>query len=184
MRTPKLKAAFIDRDGTLIEEVNFLSRVEDLMIFPFTAQALRSLKNAGYRLIVATNQSGIGRGLYTENDMHAIHAAMQVELGGIIDEFHFCPHLPDSGCMCRKPNNGMLYSNHGEVDLAASWVIGDKPLDVETGIKAGIRTAMVMTGYGRSSIDAMDPKPDIVGENLLDAANQILGISVGIAEAI
>ena len=174
MTTPKYKAAFIDRDGTLIEEVNFLSRVEDMRIFPFTDQSLKQLKKSGYLIIVVTNQSGIGRGLYTEADMHAIHEAMQAELGGIIDEFHFCPHLPDTGCECRKPNGGMLYSKLGDVDHERSWIIGDKPLDVQTGIDAGIRTAMVMTGYGRDSIDSMTIEPDIVGEDLLDAVNQIL----------
>lgn len=174
MTTPKYKAAFIDRDGTLIEEVNFLSRVEDMEIFPFTEQSLRLLKDDGYLIIVVTNQSGIGRGLYSEADMHAIHDAMQNELGGIIDEFHFCPHLPDSGCACRKPNGGMLYSEKGDVDPERSWVIGDKPLDVQTGINAGIRTAMVMTGYGRGAIDSMDVKPDVVADDLIDAVKQIL----------
>lgn len=184
MTTPRFKAAFIDRDGTLIEEVNFLSRVEDMQIFSFTLEALKALKAAGYLLIVVTNQSGIGRGIYTEADMHSIHDAMQAELGGIIDEIHFCPHLPNSGCECRKPNSGMLYSDKGEIDFENSWMIGDKPLDVETGLKNGIRTAMVMTGYGRSSIDSIPIKPDIIGEDLLDAVNQLLGVANPAVEVI
>lgn len=184
MTTPKHKAAFIDRDGTLIEEVNFLSRVEEMELFSYTERSLRLLKDEGYLLIVVTNQSGIGRGLYTEEDMHAIHDAMQARLGGIIDEFHFCPHLPDSGCACRKPNGGMLYSGIGEIDLESSWVIGDKPLDVQTGINAGVKTAMVMTGYGRNTFDSMIVKPEVVAETLLDAVNQILEIRSSVAEVI
>ena len=97
----KQPAVFLDRDGTLIEEVNYLSRVEDLRLFPFTANAVKLLKDAGFLIIVVTNQSGIGRGIYTEADMHAVHEAIQAELSGAIDAFYFCPHLPDAGCKCR-----------------------------------------------------------------------------------
>ena len=108
MSHPVHKAAFIDRDGTLIEEVNFLSRVEDLQIFPFTLKALTLLRANGFKIHVVTNQSGIGRGIYTEQDMQAIHRQMTMDLPGLIDSFHFCPHLPDAGCRCRKPDTGMI----------------------------------------------------------------------------
>src|SRR6185295_6796730 len=88
--TKKQPAVFLDRDGTLIEEVNYLSRVEDLRLFPFSADAVRLLKENGYLVIVVTNQSGIGRGIYTEADMHTIHEAIQAELSGAIDAFYFC----------------------------------------------------------------------------------------------
>src|SRR5918993_4362214 len=88
------KAVFVDRDGTLIEEVNFLSRVEDLRVFPYTFEALRLLKDAGFVIVVVTNQSGIGRGIYDADAMKGIHSEMQTRLDGMIDAFYFCPHLP------------------------------------------------------------------------------------------
>lgn len=176
-------AAFIDRDGTLIEEVNFLSRVEELRLFPYTATALQLLKDRGFFIVVLTNQSGIGRGIYSESDMHAIHEAMQAELGGAIDAFYFCPHLPDAGCECRKPGLGMIRDAQStfSIDLAASWMIGDKKLDVETGRNAGIGSALVLTGYGREHQAQLAPPADVVGENLLEAVKQI--VSLGQAEA-
>ena len=173
---PKRKAAFLDRDGTLIEEVNFLSAVEDLRVFPFTFEAVKALKEAGFLVIVVTNQSGIGRGIYDEKAMNGIHDEMQSQLDGMIDAFYFCPHLPCDGCTCRKPNLGMLESAARDfsVEFAESWMIGDKKIDVETGQNAGTRTAMVMTGYGRSHANQLDPKPDVMAENLLDAVREAL----------
>lgn len=172
----KKPAAFIDRDGTLIEEVNFLSKVADLQIFPYTAEAIADLKTAGFRVIVVTNQSGIGRQIYSEADMRSIHDAMQERLGGAIDAFYFCPHLPDEGCSCRKPNLGMIESAQGDfdIDLERSWMIGDKKIDVETGGNAGIRSALVLTGYGSSHRDKLENDPDIVAENLLEAVKEIV----------
>lgn len=173
--TGNLPAAFIDRDGTLIEEVNFLSSVEDLKIFDFTADALRILKEKGFRIIVVTNQSGIARKLYDEKAMHSIHQEMQRQLGNMIDAFYFCPHLPDDGCACRKPKLGMIRAAEAKfgIDLSRSWMIGDKKLDVETGINAGIRSAMVLTGYGTRHSAEMGVVPEFVAENLLAAALKI-----------
>lgn len=175
-KTAARPAAFIDRDGTLIEEVNFLSRVDDLRIFSYTAEALRRLKENGFLIIVVTNQSGIGRRIYGEADMRSIHDEIQRELGNAIDGFYFCPHLPDAGCQCRKPNLGMLRSAGDDfpIDLTDSWMIGDKRLDVETGFNAGIGTAMVRTGYGRDHSVQMDRRPDIIADDLLQAVEQIL----------
>jgi len=170
------KAAFIDRDGTLIEEVNFLSRVDDLRIFPYTADALKLLRNSGFLIIVVTNQSGIGRGIYDEVAMNSIHDAMQDKLDGMIDAFYFCPHLPCDGCSCRKPGLGMieLAESDFSIDRGGSWIIGDKRIDVETGQNAGMRSAMVMTGYGRSHVATLGAKPDVTAENLLEAAQAIV----------
>ncbi|MEO5859316.1 MAG: HAD family hydrolase [Pyrinomonadaceae bacterium] len=169
-------AAFIDRDGTLIEEVNFLSNVDDLQVFPYTADALRKLKDNGFWIVVVTNQSGIGRGIYSEADMHAIHDAMQAQLGWAIDAFYFCPHLPDEGCECRKPGLGMLNFAQRDmaIDLQRSWMIGDKRIDVETGQAAGIGSALVLTGYGLTHREQLINSADVVSENLLDAVEQIL----------
>ncbi|MEO8573447.1 MAG: HAD family hydrolase [Pyrinomonadaceae bacterium] len=170
------KAAFLDRDGTLIEEVNFLSNVDDLRVFPFTFEAVKLLKDAGFLVIVVTNQSGIGRGIYDETAMNAIHDEIQSQLDGMIDAFYFCPHLPCDECSCRKPNLGMLDSavRDFSVELSASWMIGDKKIDVETGQNAGTRTALVMTGYGRSHAAKLASKPDVLAENLLDAVQEAL----------
>lgn len=169
-------AAFIDRDGTLVEEVNYLSRVEDLSIFPYTRGALEHLRSAGFFIVVVTNQSGIGRGIYTEADMHSIHRAMDKELEGLIDRYYFCPHLPDAGCRCRKPGLGMLEAAKAElaIDLLSSWMIGDKTLDIETGKNAGIQTALVKTGYGSSHLSILNAKPDVVAADLMEAVRQIV----------
>ena len=169
-------AIFVDRDGTLIEEVNFLSRVEDLKLFPFTEEAVGRMKESGYLVIVVTNQSGIAREIYSEADMHKIHDAIQKSLNGAIDAFYFCPHMPDAGCECRKPGLGMLHKACADfnVDLENSWMVGDKVLDVQTGVNAGIGAAMVKTGYGRSQLSDIDANSTMIGENLLDVVAQIM----------
>lgn len=172
----KLPAVFVDRDGTLIEEVDHLATVEELRIFPFTAEAVGLLKESGYLVIVVTNQSGIGRAYFDESSMHKIHDRLQHEMGGKIDGFYFCPHLPDAGCTCRKPGTGMIESACSEfaIDLSRSWIIGDKVIDVKTGHNAGIRTALVLTGYGTSHRELLEDDSDIVGEHFLDAVKEIV----------
>jgi len=172
----KKPAVFLDRDGTLIEEVNYLSRVEDLRLFPFTQSAVRSLKDSGFLLIVVTNQSGIGRNVYTEADMHLVHTAIQEELENAIDAFYFCPHLPCDGCKCRKPGLGMIESavSDFEIDLAGSWMIGDKKLDVETGQAAQMSTSLVSTGYGAQHKVLLENPPTIYAENLGEAVRHII----------
>ena len=186
IHTAPRPAAFIDRDGTLIEEVNFLSRVDDLRIFPYTAEAIRRLKDTGFLIIVVTNQSGIGRQIYSEADMRSIHDEIQHQLGNAIDGFYFCPHLPDAGCQCRKPNLGMIRSagNDFALDMNGSWMIGDKRLDVETGFNAGIGTAMVRTGYGRVHSVQLVREPDIIADDLLQAVTQILEFKKSVVPVI
>ncbi len=168
-------AVFVDRDGTLIEEVNYLSRVEDLRLFPFTRTAVERLKAAGYLVIVITNQSGIGRGVYDEAAMHRIHEAIQHQLGGAIDAFYFCPHLPCDGCSCRKPRLGMIEAAVKDlpVDLSRSWFIGDKKIDVETGFAAELRSVLVLTGYGSRHQDLLERQPDLITADLGAAADKI-----------
>lgn len=171
----KQKAAFIDRDGTLIEEVNFLSRLEDLRVFSYTGEAIRLLKEKGFLIVVVTNQSGIGRKIFEEAAMHRIHETIQADLE--LDAFYFCPHLPTDGCHCRKPNTGMIEAAQRDfaIDLENSWMIGDKKIDVETGFNAKIKTALVLTGYGRKAQAELKRKPDVVAENLLEATLRIVG---------
>lgn len=172
----KQKAVFLDRDGTLIEEVNFLHRVEDLQFFSYTQTAIEKLKENGFLVIIVTNQSGIGRKIYDAAAMHAIHDEIQKKLGDKIDAFYFCPHLPDASCACRKPNLGMIENaaRDFEIDFENSWMIGDKVIDVETGLGAGIKTALVLTGYGRKAAETLEKKPTIIAENLLEAVSGII----------
>lgn len=170
----KQKTVFIDRDGTLIEEVNFLSRLEDLRIFPYTAEALRILRENGFLIVVVTNQSGIGRKIFEEPAMHEIHQKIKTDLS--LEAFYFCPHLPTDGCDCRKPNLGMIKAAQRDlaIDLENSWMIGDKESDIETGFNANIKTALVLTGYGEKAIGKMERKPNVVAENLLEAVKEIV----------
>ncbi len=175
VHNPKSPAVFIDRDGTLIEEVNFLSRVEDMKLFPYTRAALELLKKRGFLTIIITIQSGIARRVFEESAMHSIHDELRAKLADLIDGFYFCPHLPGEGCRCRKPNLGLIEDAQTDfnIDMANSWFVGDKRIDVETGFNAGIRTAMVLTGYGKEHYKTLDRQPDIVIENLLEAAEEI-----------
>ena len=108
--------------------------------------------------------------------MHSIHEEIQIRIENKLDAFYFCPHLPTDGCACRKPNLGMIESAHAdfEIDFENSWIVGDKAIDVETGFNAGIKTALVLTGYGRNAIESVNRKPDIVADNLLEAVRGIL----------
>jgi D-glycero-D-manno-heptose 1,7-bisphosphate phosphatase len=176
----KKKIVFLDRDGTLIEEIDFLSTVEETRLFPFTVEALRLFKDAGFEFAVTTNQSGIARGYFDDQAVEAIHRRIEelLEEEGVgIKSYQYCPHLPDAGCPCRKPSIGMIEqaSEGHEVDLENSWVIGDKILDVTMGFNAGTKTALVLTGYGAEHQNELTRKPTIIAENLLEAARMITG---------
>ncbi len=172
------KAIFLDRDGTLIEEVNFLHRVEDLRFFEYTDESVKLLKENGFLVIITTNQSGIGRQVYSESQMHEVHQAIQNDLTEKIDAFYFCPHLPNEGCSCRKPRLGMIKQacQDFEIDLENSWMIGDKVLDVELGFNAKLKTALVLTGYGENHVEKLSKQPDLVAKNLMEAVAEILKI--------
>ena len=175
----KEKAVFLDRDGTLVEEVDHLSTVEETRLYPYTIEALEMFSSAGYRLVVVTNQSGIARGYFDATAVNAIHAKIQTEIGRaglLIDSFHFCPHMPDAGCRCRKPSIGMIEQalENRDYDLKKSWMIGDKELDVGVGVNAGTGSVLVRTGYGRDHEKTSRFKPTIIANNLLDAAKKIV----------
>jgi D-glycero-D-manno-heptose 1,7-bisphosphate phosphatase len=152
------KAVFIDRDGTLNEECSYLHRAEDCRFVPGAIEAVALLNAAGFLVVVVTNQSGIARGFYSEADLEQLHDYMSRRLqagGARIDGWYFCPHHPDypsadDACFCRKPLPGMLQSAAAEmgIDLASSWMIGDKAADIAAGTAAGCRPILVLTGYG------------------------------------
>jgi D-glycero-D-manno-heptose 1,7-bisphosphate phosphatase len=180
---------FIDRDGTLNEDIGYVSAPDELVLYPWTAEAVRRINDSGLLAIVITNQSGIARGLYTEKTLDAIHSRMIHELargGAKIDAVYYCPHHPDVGdaryridCECRKPRTGMLElaSREHRIDIAASYVIGDKASDIKLAENAGARSALVLTGYGRETFahpDRWPCAPDVTAGNLLEAVERIL----------
>jgi D-glycero-D-manno-heptose 1,7-bisphosphate phosphatase len=153
------RAVFIDRDGTINEEREYLYRTDDFAFIPGAPQAIRRLNEAGYLVIIVTNQSGVARGYYTEEDVHLLHrhvAAQLEQSGARVDAWYYCPHHPSGRgsyalpCRCRKPLPGMLLEAAGrfDIDLEASVMIGDKLVDVQAGRAAGCRPILVRTGYG------------------------------------
>src|SRR3984893_11084175 len=137
MTTPeKSPAVFLDRDGTLMRDVDYCGEPEDVEVFEGASSALRQLKTRGYKLIVITNQSGIARGYFNENQYRAVETEVGHRIGkGVIDATYYCPHLPDNGCKCRKPSPEMVFqaARDHEIDLAESFFIGDKASDIECG---------------------------------------------------
>ena len=168
---------FIDRDGTLMEEVHYCSRPEDVKVFRGVPEALDRLKAAGFLTIIVTNQSGIGRGVFSEADFHRVQEELLRQIGpGRIDATYFCPDHPDSATVRRKPGIGMIEEACGSfpIDLAQSWMIGDKAIDVDCGKNAGLRTVLVATGYGKSE----DCAPDYRARDFVCAVEWLLGEEV------
>ena len=175
------KVVFLDRDGTIIEDRNFLSRTQQVSFFTGSVDAIRILKSLGYKLIVITNQSGINRGLITLEDVNEVNRFILDELkkkNAAIDDVYFCPHHPDEGCSCRKPQMGLVEKakEKHKLNLSDSVVIGDKLSDVILGKKMFAKTVLVLTGYGKKELekikDSKEPnqKPDFVAKDILDAA--------------
>ncbi len=139
------KAAFLDRDGTIAEDVHYCSRVEDFHILPRVATAIRLLNQHGYKVVVITNQSGIARGYFTADTLSSIHLKMEEELkrdSAHIDAIYVCPHHPDDGCECRKPKPALLLKAARDISIALgqSYMVGDDIKDVQAGRAAGCRT--------------------------------------------
>jgi len=171
----KLSAAvFVDRDGTIIEDADYCSHPKQVKIFPGVSQALRRLKSKGFKLIVITNQSGIGRGLFTIDQYRSVESEVSRQLGeGLIDATYFCPDVPGQHSSHRKPSPGMILQAKRErqIDLTRSFFIGDKEIDVECGRNAGVRTIRVQTGFDR---DITGSTADWVARDLPAAAQIIL----------
>lgn len=183
-------AVFLDRDGTMVHDVGYLSRLEDLHWFPWTIDAVRLLNRAGFLVCVTTNQGGIGLGFYTEAFLHSLHDHMSSVLeaaGARVDGWFHCPHHPDAriealrvACDCRKPRPGMIEqaARRFPIDLAQSFVVGDKIADVNLGRAVGARSVLVKTGYGAAEIvrhGGTMPGAAHVAEELMGAVEWILG---------
>jgi len=172
----KNKAVFLDRDGTINIDFGYTHKIKDLEIFPNAMEGLKLLQDSGYKRIIITNQSGIARGYFTEEDYHTFMEEMYTRLGkeGInFNGEYFCPHHPDDNCNCRKPKTGMLEqaAKDFNLDLNTCWMIGDSVSDIQAGKNAYCRTIHVLTGK-----EYTEPikKADFIANNLVDAANYIL----------
>ena len=145
------RAVFIDRDDTIVQDVPYCSRPEDLRLFPGVGESIRKINEAGYLAVLVTNQSGIGRGYFDEATLNRIHDKLRTDLaadGARLDAIYYCPHRPDEGCECRKPATGLLERAVRElgIDLRSSYVIGDSENDVAMGKKAGCNCIQVTEG--------------------------------------
>ena len=168
----------LDRDGTVIVERHYLSDPCQVELIPGAASALRHLRKTGLGLAIITNQSPIGRGLFSEECLDLIHHRLLelLEAEGVyVDGIYYCPHLPEENCRCRKPQPGLveLAAEELHFDPQASFLVGDNACDIELGRRVGATTLLVRTGYGAQAVAAGAVTPDYVGNDLLDATHVI-----------
>ncbi len=182
-RSPLHPAVFLDRDGTIAEEVGYLNHASRFRMFPFAVAAIQRLNEAGLPVIVVTNQSGVGRGYFPESLVHTVNELMTQQLakgGAKIDAIYYCPHSSAEKCNCRKPKTGMLdrAAREHALDLQRSFVVGDRYGDMELARNVRARGVLVRTGYGEGELAWHAAKwplqPDYVAEDLAQAADWIL----------
>lgn len=184
------QAVFLDRDGVITQEPpHYTHKLSQLELIPKSADAIRLLNENGFVVIVASNQSGIGRGYYREEDAILFNPAMKENLAKdstYIDAIYYCPHHPEAeieryrvDCNCRKPKPGMLLRAKEEmnIDLKQSFIVGDKLTDIEAGERAGCRTILVRTGHGVEELKSNQIECDYIADDLYDAAEHILYLS-------
>ena len=179
--TDKNKAIFLDRDGVINKEVGYLSSPDKFDFIDGTIEALKTLKQKGFLLIIITNQAGIARGYYSVENLSNIHKKMndilqQNEI--ILDGIYYCPHHPDftGSCDCRKPKPGMMLKAKDKfnIDMKNSFMVGDTLNDIKAGLNANCKTVLVLTGYGAEEQKKIgDIKPDLIFKNLLEFAKNI-----------
>ncbi|HEY4284259.1 MAG TPA: HAD family hydrolase, partial [Chthoniobacterales bacterium] len=158
-------------------DVDYCGDPTEVELLDGASEALRSLKSFGFKIIVVTNQSGIGRGYFDEKQYREVEAEVDRQIGkDVIDATYFCPHLPEDGCKCRKPSPEMIFQAARDhyVDLTKSFFVGDKRSDIECGRNAGVKTILVQTGYGKGAETA---GPDFVAEDLQAAAKVIVDLN-------
>ncbi len=186
-------AVFLDRDGTINEEVGYLDSLDKLKIIPSAYEAIRLINLSGMKALVISNQAGVAKGFFTEEFVNLTHERLQADLlrmGASIDKFYYCPHHPTEGvgiylreCRCRKPSPGMLLRAAQElnIDLTRSYLIGDRFRDMEAGKKVGVRGVLVKTGFGQGLLQDDGPdeatpegKPEFIAEDILEAVQWVL----------
>jgi D-glycero-D-manno-heptose 1,7-bisphosphate phosphatase len=184
----KCPAVFIDRDGTISEEVGYVNHPSRFRVFPYSAEAIRILNSNGWLAIVITNQAGVARGYFSEEMIASVHDRLKNDLENAqLDAIYYCAHHPTVGeppyrfdCDCRKPKTGLIDCavKDFEIDMEASWMIGDRYSDVELARNAGLHSAFVLSGYGRGEWEhqkhVWKHQPDVVCENLLEAVKTIV----------
>lgn len=177
-----MKAVFLDRDGTINHDPGYISDPDKLLLLPGVASALARLKAGGFELIVISNQSGVGRGLFPVEALGPVHARMNELLaaeGVRIHHIYYCTHHPKEDCECRKPKPKLIRDAARDlgVDLSRSYMVGDKGTDLEAGRAAGLHAvALVRTGYGAETERSLpDGGADFIGEDLSEVAGWILG---------
>jgi D-glycero-D-manno-heptose 1,7-bisphosphate phosphatase len=187
MMLVKRKAVFLDKDGTLVENRPFDGVAESFVLLPGTTEGLQMLHQAGYLLVVVTNQGGVAQGSITEDNLADIEVALRIRLASAnipLAGFYYCPHHPEGliprysiHCSCRKPQSGLLYQATRElrIDLARSWMIGDILHDVEAGRSAGCRTVLLANGNETEWDMSASRWPDILADNVWGAARSVLG---------
>lgn len=171
----KSRAVFLDRDGVLMEDANYVGQIERVNVIPGAAEALQRLRDAGFKLFVVTNQSGVGRGYFTREAVDQIHEHLaQHDIRP--DRYYVCPHHPDDGCDCRKPKPKFFFEAAREygLDLSRSYMIGDRPSDILAGQNAGCRTILVLTGVGRETLERNEVRPHHVAADITAAVDWIL----------
>lgn len=175
----KKPAVFLDRDGVLNEEISYISKVDDLHIFPYVQSCVRKIHELGYFVIVISNQSGIARGIIEEEIILEINNKLKIETG--VDAIYFCPHHPKGivqkyaiQCECRKPGIGMIKSacKDYEIDLEQSFMVGDRASDIKTGINCGIKTILLESGYGSARLEEL-VEVDFVMNDLRDVVKKL-----------
>jgi D-glycero-D-manno-heptose 1,7-bisphosphate phosphatase len=189
----KNAAVFLDRDGTINEEVGYLDSIDKLRLFVNTAEAIRLINESGMKAVVITNQSGVAKGYFTEEFVRTVHERIQEMLrqrGAFIDAFYYCPHHQTEGiggylqyCACRKPEAGMLIeaSKEFDIDLQRSYTVGDMLKDIQVAHTVGAKAILVKTGYCLNTIQKdLTPdsseicQPSYIAEDILDAVKWII----------
>lgn len=172
----KKQAIFLDRDGTIMVDVGYPNRAEQVELLPGVADALKTFRDHGYMIIVVSNQSGVGRGYMTPDDVSIVHQrllSLLSESGVSLDEAYYCPHAPEENCDCRKPSPAMIFdaAKKFDIDLSRSFMIGDREVDIETGKRAGCKTVhLKMSAIRESGAVA----PDYEGHNWNEVAALIM----------
>jgi histidinol-phosphate phosphatase family protein len=174
------KVVFLDRDGTINKDSpDHIKAWDEFHFFPNSKEGIKLLNDNGFRIIIITNQSVIARGMVTREELDIIHNKLLDELkeyGCKIQGIYYCPHHPDDGCNCRKPNPGLLLkaAEENDIDTSKCYMVGDRMMDVEAGKKVKCKTILISSGLGINEINKINKKPDYIAEDLLDASKWIV----------